>query len=62
MERGKGGTGRGSKNKIASHPSDFIALGSKSTRGDLPDPKRPGVGLAKPGSSITATSNINYFD
>ncbi|OXU26086.1 hypothetical protein TSAR_012850 [Trichomalopsis sarcophagae] len=59
MERGKSGTGRGSKNKIAPHPSDFIALGSKSTsRSDAPDTKRPGVGLTKPGlSSSTSTSN-----
>lgn len=61
MERGKSGTGRGSKNKIAPHPSDFIALGSKSSRGDVPDTKRPGVGLTKPGSSSTSTSKLNCF-
>lgn len=59
MERGKTGTGRGSKNKIAPHPSDFIALGSKNSRGDLPDPKRPGVNLPKPPpSSSTVISNF----
>lgn len=58
MERGKTGTGRGSKNKIAPHPSDFIALGTKSSRSDLPDTKRPGVNLQKPpASSSTVTSN-----
>jgi hypothetical protein len=58
MDRTKSGTGRGSKNKITPHPSDFIALGSKSTRGDVPDTKRPGVNLTKPGSSSSTTSNI----
>lgn len=60
MERGKSGTGRGSKNKIAPHPSDFIALGSKSSRGDVQDTKRPGVGHAKSSSSSsTSSKNIH---
>lgn len=58
MEGGKRGGGRGSK-KIATHPSDFIALGSKGSRGDAPDTKRPGVGLTKPGSSSTSTSTAD---
>ncbi|XP_014218982.1 integrator complex subunit 1 [Copidosoma floridanum] len=56
MERGKTGGGRGSKNKIAPHPSDFIALGSKGSRTEVLDPKRPGV-LTKPGSSSSVINN-----
>ncbi|XP_058800792.1 integrator complex subunit 1 isoform X2 [Phymastichus coffea] len=57
MERGKTGPGRGSKNKIAPLPSDFIALGSKGNRGDATDAKRPGVGVAKTTTTTSTTSN-----
>lgn len=43
MDRGKTSIGRGAKNKIAQHPSDLFALGSKSSRGENADVKRPGV-------------------
>ncbi|KAJ8668061.1 hypothetical protein QAD02_009724 [Eretmocerus hayati] len=55
MERGKTGGGRG-KNKIAPHPSDFIALGTKNSR-DVPDPKRPGPNLTKAPTVSSATVN-----
>lgn len=59
MERGKTGAGRGSKNKQVPLPSDFIALGSKSTRGDVADTKRPGGGLVKTTTTTTTTSNYH---
>ncbi|KAJ8671081.1 hypothetical protein QAD02_002340 [Eretmocerus hayati] len=55
MERGKTGGGRG-KNKIAPHPSDFFALGTKNSR-DVPDPKRPGPNLTKAPTVSSATVN-----
>ncbi|XP_015601368.1 integrator complex subunit 1 isoform X2 [Cephus cinctus] len=51
MDRAKTGIGRGAKNKIAQHPSDLFALGSKSSRGETSDTKRPGVIHGKPGPS-----------
>lgn len=56
MERGKTGIGRAVKNKIAQHPSDLFALGSKSSRNDNSDSKsRPGVIHSKPSSSSTSS-------
>ena len=57
MERGKTGSGRGSKNKIAPPLSDFIALGSKSTR-DTSDSKRTNVNLSKSAAGSSTTSKI----
>ncbi|KAG7214008.1 hypothetical protein KM043_001378 [Ampulex compressa] len=58
MDRGKTGIGRGAKNKIAQHPSDLFALGSKSSRGESSDTKRPGVIHSKPSGSA-ATSGTD---
>lgn len=56
MDRGKTGLGRAAKSKIAQHPSDLFALGSKSSRNESSDSKnRPGVIHPKPGGS-SATS------
>lgn len=57
MERGKTGTGRGTKNKIAQHPSDLFALGSKGGRNESSDSKRPGVihGKSVPSSSSSSS-------
>jgi len=58
MERGKTGIGRAVKSKIAQHPSDLFALGSKSSRNENSDSKtRPGVIHPKPSGSST-TSGI----
>ncbi|KAG5319212.1 INT1 protein, partial [Pseudoatta argentina] len=58
MERGKTGLGRAVKNKIAQHPSDLFALGSKSSRNDNSDSKsRPGVIHSKPSGSSTSSGN-----
>ncbi|XP_046407555.1 integrator complex subunit 1 [Ischnura elegans] len=43
MERGKSSVGRGGKGKTQQHPSDIFALGSKSTRPESTETKRPGV-------------------
>ena len=61
MDRGKTGTGRGSKSKIAQHPSDLFALGSKSSRSESTDSKRPGVILGKSGPSNSSSGIILYF-
>ena len=58
MERGKTGTGRGAKSKIAQHPADLFALGSKSSRSDNTDSKRPGVIHGKSGSSSSSSGKI----
>lgn len=55
MDRGKTGTGRGAKSKIAQHPADLFALGSKNSRGETTDPKRPGVIHGKPGPSSSSS-------
>ncbi|KAF7414832.1 hypothetical protein HZH68_003321 [Vespula germanica] len=55
MDRGKTSIGRGAKNKIAQHPSDLFALGSKSSRGENSDVKRPGV--IHPKTSGTASTS-----
>lgn len=60
MDRGKAGIGRGAKNKIAQHPSDLFALGSKSSRNENSDVKRPGVIHSK-ASSSSSTSGKYYF-
>ncbi|XP_011171982.1 integrator complex subunit 1 [Solenopsis invicta] len=58
MERGKTGLGRAAKNKIAQHPSDLFALGSKNSRNDNSDSKsRPGVIHSKPSGSSTTSAN-----
>ncbi|XP_011642756.1 integrator complex subunit 1 isoform X2 [Pogonomyrmex barbatus] len=58
MERGKTGIGRAVKSKIAQHPSDLFALGSKSSRNDNSDSKnRPGVIHSKASSSSTSSGN-----
>lgn len=57
MDRGKTSIGRGAKNKIAQHPSDLFALGSKSSRGENADVKRPGV--IHPKTSGTASTSGN---
>lgn len=61
MERGKTGTGRGTKNKIAQHPSDLFALGSKGGRNESSDSKRPGVihGKSVPSSSSSSENFTN---
>ncbi|XP_065331836.1 integrator complex subunit 1 [Cloeon dipterum] len=41
--RGKSGPGRGGKSKAPQHPANFIALGSKGSRPDLTESKRPGM-------------------
>ena len=56
MDRGKAGIGRGAKSKIAQHPSDLFALGSKSSRNESSDVKIPVVIHSKPSSSSTSTS------
>lgn len=57
MDRGKTGVGRAGKSKIAQHPSDLFALGSKSSRNENSDAKnRPGVSHTKPSSSLTTSS------
>lgn len=57
MDRSKTGVGRTSKSKIAQHPSDLFALGSKSSRNENSDTKtRPGVIHPKPSSSSTTSS------
>lgn len=53
MDRGKTGTGRGAKSKIAQHPADLFALGSKNSRAETTDSKRPGVIHGKPGTSAS---------
>lgn len=54
MDRNKPGVGRGVKGKIAQHPSDLFALGSKSSRNESSDSKtRPGV-IKPSGSSMTS--------
>lgn len=55
MDRGKAGIGRGAKNKIAQHPSDLFALGSKSSRNESSDVKRPGVIHSKASSSSSTS-------
>lgn len=60
MDRGKTGGGRGGKNKIAPPPSDIFALGSKSTRNDPVELKRPGANLGKPSTSVN-TGNIDIL-
>ncbi|XP_014230547.1 integrator complex subunit 1 [Trichogramma pretiosum] len=55
MDRGKAGTGRGSK-KITPHPSEFIVLGSKNTRDPI-DNKRPNIVISKASSSSSLISN-----
>ncbi|XP_017798364.1 PREDICTED: integrator complex subunit 1 [Habropoda laboriosa] len=57
MDRGKAGIGRGAKNKIAQHPSDLFALGSKGSRNENSDAKRPGVIHSKPSSSSSTSGN-----
>lgn len=57
MDRGKAGIGRGAKNKIAQHPSDLFALGSKSSRNENSDVKRPGVIHSKASSSSSTSGN-----
>lgn len=58
MERGKSGIGRAVKSKIAQHPSDLFALGSKSSRNDNSDSKtRPGVIHPKPSGSSATSGN-----
>ncbi|XP_012235506.1 integrator complex subunit 1 [Linepithema humile] len=58
MDRGKTGLGRAVKSKIAQHPSDLFALGSKSSRNESSDSKnRPGVIHPKPGGSSATSGN-----
>lgn len=57
MDRGKAGIGRGAKSKIAQHPSDLFALGSKVQRNESSDVKRPGVIHSKPSSSSSTSGN-----
>ncbi|XP_076239229.1 integrator complex subunit 1 isoform X3 [Calliopsis andreniformis] len=57
MDRSKAGIGRGAKSKIAQHPSDLFALGSKGSRNENSDAKRPGVIHSKPSSSATTSGN-----
>ncbi|XP_072761874.1 integrator complex subunit 1 [Anoplolepis gracilipes] len=58
MERGKTGLGRAVKSKIAQHPSDLFALGSKSSRNENSDSKtRPGVIHSKPSGSSSTSGN-----
>lgn len=59
MDRGKAGIGRGAKSKIAQHPSDLFALGSKGSRTESSDAKRPGVIHSKPSSSSSTTGKQN---
>lgn len=53
MDRGKAGIGRGAKSKIAQHPSDLFALGSKGSRNENSDVKRPGVIHSKQSSNTS---------
>lgn len=55
MDRSKAGIGRGAKSKIAQHPPDLFALGSKSSRSESSDVKRPGVIHSKPSSSSSTS-------
>lgn len=61
MERGKTGTGRGAKSKIAQHPADLFALGAKSSRGEATDSKRPGVIHGKPGASSSTSGQAHIL-
>ncbi|XP_025155435.1 integrator complex subunit 1 isoform X3 [Harpegnathos saltator] len=63
MDRGKTGVGRAGKSKIAQHPSDLFALGSKSSRNESSDAKnRPGVVHTKPSSSLTTSGSDRKKD
>ena len=60
MDRGKTGMGRGGKSKMAQHPPDLFALGTKSSRSDSSDSKRPGVIHGKSTSSaMSSTGTIS---
>lgn len=61
MDRGKTSVGRGAKNKIAQHPSDLFALGSKSSRGENSDAKRPGVIHPKPSGTASTSGNCDIL-
>ncbi|XP_032686897.1 integrator complex subunit 1 isoform X2 [Odontomachus brunneus] len=63
MDRGKAGVGRAGKSKIAQHPSDLFALGSKSSRNESSDAKnRPGVAHTKPSSSLSTSGSDRKKD
>ncbi|KAJ9601644.1 hypothetical protein L9F63_000177 [Diploptera punctata] len=57
MERGKSSQGRGAKAKTPQYPADLFALGSKSSRVEGTEAKRPGVVHGKPGTSHSFTSS-----
>ncbi|KAK0167256.1 hypothetical protein PV327_004680 [Microctonus hyperodae] len=57
MERNKPAIISRTKNKIAQHPADLFALGSKNSRGESLDSKRPGVIHGKPSTSSSSGSS-----
>lgn len=61
MDRGKVGVGRGGKSKIAQHPPDLFALGTKNSRSESSESKRPGVIHGKPTSSLSSVSSEYIF-
>ena len=61
MERGKSGTGRGSKSKAPQFPSDLYVLGPKGARNETNEPKRPLPVPNKPSSSLSLTGNLVHF-
>ena len=66
MDRGKSGMTRGAKSKIAQHPADLFALGSKSSH-DSSDSKRTNIIHNKAGTSSSSSKylffrfKINFF-
>ncbi|XP_063991596.1 integrator complex subunit 1 [Diachasmimorpha longicaudata] len=56
MDRAKSGITRGPKSKIAHHPPDLFALGSKTPRNETLESKRPGSIYGKAGSSSASNS------
>lgn len=57
MDRGKTGTGRGSKSKTPQFPSDLYVLGAKGARNESNEPKRSVPVSAKPGPSLSLAGN-----